>query len=374
MRRATIALLIALATMFGGSAAGASTGSPLGLDQSQVGNNTNQTGQQSKATASTDQLNLNIPISVLSPGANSGDVDQSNRSDTYVVSVNENGSTQSVDQSQQGQVGRSGHGSGSGLDQSQEAANTNETSQDSSAEATTYQANVNAPVAILSPGANSGDVDQSNHADTEVWSANSNNSDQSVDQTQQGKVEGSEQGAGCKKDCGRDHCPPSRAGKSNCSGHRPDRDHDRDDRCKCQHGDQRHLSQSQEAANTNETEQASEAKATTEQTNVNLPISILEFGSHDRHDGKSHDGKRGHDGHGKGDHDRKGDGYDKDRGHDHGRPDMGRSGDVSQSNSADTSVVSYNANDSVQSIDQIQQGGIGNGSGGSHSGQPRCCA
>lgn len=248
MRRATIALLIALATMFGGSAAGASTGSPLGLDQSQVGNNTNQTGQQSKATASTDQLNLNIPISVLSPGANSGDVDQSNRSDTYVVSVNENGSTQSVDQSQQGQVGRSGHGSGSGLDQSQEAANTNET------------------------------------------------------------------------------------------------------------------------------EQASEAKATTEQTNVNLPISILEFGSHDRHDGKSHDGKRGHDGHGKGDHDRKGDGYDKDRGHDHGRPDMGRSGDVSQSNSADTSVVSYNANDSVQSIDQIQQGGIGNGSGGSHSGQPRCCA
>jgi len=181
MRRAFFALFVALvstcALALGGSVAGATT-VPSGFDQSQVGQNTNKTDQQSRATAETDQWNLNVPISVLSPGANSGDVDQSNRSDTSVFSFNENRSTQGIDQVQQGHVSGWGDHGPQGLDQSQQAANSNETSQDSSAEATTKQANVNVPIAILSPGANSGDVDQSNRAETEVGSGNSNSSHQ----------------------------------------------------------------------------------------------------------------------------------------------------------------------------------------------------
>ena len=311
MRRAFFGLLFALvgtcvALILSSSAAGASTDLTDGLDQSQTGQNSNTTDQQSEAAATTKQLNLNLPISLLSPGSNSGDVDQSNDADTTVISANENDSTQSVDQTQQGSVegsdkghdscgcghkSKNGHDGGESASQSQQAANTNETSQDSSAEATTYQANVNLPVAILSPGANSGDVDQSNKADTYVASYNKNDSTQSVDQTQQGSVEGSDKGAST-------------------------------------------LTQAQQAANTNETSQDSSAEATTKQANVNAPISILGFGLNGSKD--AHGMRRG---------------YERPSSHD-------GSGDVDQSNKADTYVVSYNQNDSTQSVDQTQQGSV----------------
>ena len=109
MRKAFLALFVAIvstcALALGGGVAGASTQTSLpGFEQNQVGQNSNKTDQQSQASAWTGQLNLNVPISVLSPGANSGDVDQSNRSNTSVFSFNENESEQGIQQLQQGRV------------------------------------------------------------------------------------------------------------------------------------------------------------------------------------------------------------------------------------------------------------------------------
>jgi hypothetical protein len=336
MRKAFFALFVALVStcalaLGSTSVAGASTNhSLLGLVQSQEGQNTNRTDQQSEATATTNQRNLNVPIAILSPGANSGDVDQSNRSDTSVSSSNRNSSDQGIDQRQRGRLFSWGAGL-PGLDQRQQAANANETSQVSSAEATTEQANVNVPIAILSPGANSGDVDQSNRADTDVRSSNGNRSDQWVGQAQQGSVVSKGHEPRCEKDC----------------GHGKDRGPNKP--CSCEPKNGPSLSEDQQAANTNETQQHSSAEATTDQSNVNKPISILDFGSFDRHD----------------------DGKDWKKGNDWGHGKDGKGSHVHQSNSADTTVGSHNTNDSVQGIQQVQHGAVG-GLGGNHSGQ-HCC-
>jgi hypothetical protein len=103
---------------------------------------------------------------------------------------------------------------GSALDQVQQAANTNSTSQSADSSATTKQANVNAPISVLSKGSNNGDVHQSNDATTISKSENNNQTKQSNDQQQHGSVE-REHG-----DCGhRDH-------EHGDCGHR---DHDRRD-------------------------------------------------------------------------------------------------------------------------------------------------
>ena len=117
---------------------------------------------------------MNAPVSVLSWGANGGDVDQSNGAITTADAKNTNGTDQSVDQDQQ--AASKGSGSG-GVDQSQDAKNGNETSQDAGADASTKQANVNVPIRILSWGANGGDVNQTNTADARVR-RNANGTDQ----------------------------------------------------------------------------------------------------------------------------------------------------------------------------------------------------
>jgi hypothetical protein len=55
-------------------------GDPSGglLDQVQKAGNGNSTTQQADSSATTKQANVNVPVSVLSKGANNGDVDQSN--------------------------------------------------------------------------------------------------------------------------------------------------------------------------------------------------------------------------------------------------------------------------------------------------------
>ena len=127
---------------------------------------------------------MNAPVSVLSWGANGGDVDQSNDATTTAGAKNTNGTDQSVDQDQQAASKGSGTG---GIDQSQDATNGNETSQEAGADASTKQANVNVPVAILSWGANGGDVNQTNAADTKAYADNANGTDQGVDQNQDGQ-------------------------------------------------------------------------------------------------------------------------------------------------------------------------------------------
>jgi hypothetical protein len=219
-------------------------GSGTGIDQSQSAGNDNSTEQGAEATAGTSQLNVNAPISVLSWGANNGDVDQHNDATTTAGASNGNATLQSVDQGQRAASG--GSGAGGGVEQSQEGWNSNETTQQAAAEATTEQANVNLPISILSWGSNNGDVDQSNKADTKAYADNSNGTAQSVDQGQQAWVAG-DTGHGDKG-----------------YGH------------KGQHGPA--IVQDQTAGNDNSTEQWADASATTKQANLNAPISILSWG------------------------------------------------------------------------------------------------
>ena len=207
-----------------------------GIDQDQSASNDNSTDQGADATAGTRQLNVNAPVSVLSWGANGGDVDQSNDATTTADAKNTNGTDQSVDQDQQA----ASKGSTGGIDQSQDATNGNETSQDAGADASTKQANVNVPISILSWGANGGDVTQTNAADTRAYAGNANGTDQSVDQNQDAKVDGSK-GPG--------------------------------------YGNAGSIDQTQSGSNDNTTHQSADASALTKQFNLNAPISILSWGA-----------------------------------------------------------------------------------------------
>src|SRR3970282_2590569 len=68
--------------------------------------------------------------------------------------------------------------------QTQQATNENSTTRDAESTAETHQVNVYAPVAVLSPGSNNGDVEQSNEAETTAVAVNDNDSEQSIEQDQ----------------------------------------------------------------------------------------------------------------------------------------------------------------------------------------------
>ncbi|MFL5819044.1 MAG: hypothetical protein ACJ76L_15800, partial [Conexibacter sp.] len=147
------------------------------------------TTQSASSEATTKQVNVNAPVSVLSKGSNNGDVHQSNDATTIAKSENENTTKQSNDQDQHGWVGGSRKGGGN-LSQSQQASNDNSTDQKADSTATTKQANVNAPISVLSYGSNNGDARQSNDAKTIAKSENENTTKQSNDQDQHGSVRG----------------------------------------------------------------------------------------------------------------------------------------------------------------------------------------
>src|SRR6185312_913093 len=67
---------------------------------------------------------------------------------------------------------------GQQVSQTQSADNENSTEQSASGQAGSYQANVNAPITIASPGSNNGDVNQGNNAENNASSKNNNSSDQ----------------------------------------------------------------------------------------------------------------------------------------------------------------------------------------------------
>ena len=80
----------------GKSDGGKSDGGNAEVDQE--ANNDNSTSQASSASASSHQLNVNAPISILSIGANNGDVDQSNHANNTAGSFNDNGTGQWIGQ------------------------------------------------------------------------------------------------------------------------------------------------------------------------------------------------------------------------------------------------------------------------------------
>jgi hypothetical protein len=245
MRKALLLLLfvvggVAFALTVGSKAASAST-LPL-FQQEQSGTNQNRTDQDAKADATTQQANVNLPISILSWGANGGAVSQRNDGATTAGATNTDATKQSIDQDQQVRAG-GGSGSngaskhGGAITQSQDATNGNETNQHGDADASTKQVNVNAPISILSWGANGGSVGQGNQADTKAFAKNVNTTDQGIDQDQRAHADGSGHGAGA-------------------------------------------IDQDQSAANDNRTDQSADATSTTEQKNVNAPLALLAFGGH----------------------------------------------------------------------------------------------
>jgi len=130
LERALLSAALAGLTLV--ATAGAAGASGLGgvLQQTQHGSNTNSTDQDASADASTKQWNVNAPIAILSPGANGGDVRQSNDATTTAWAGNANATDQGVSQSQEAKPGGSGcHTCGGGGDQSQDASNDNETNQ-----------------------------------------------------------------------------------------------------------------------------------------------------------------------------------------------------------------------------------------------------
>jgi hypothetical protein len=288
MRKALFLLLfvlggVAFALVVGSKAASASTLPVIGQEQS--GTNDNRTSQDASADATTQQTNVNAPISILSWGSNNGDVSQGNQAETKSYATNDNGTDQKVDQDQNASVeGSRGTSSdtrdgGAGVSQDQSASNDNGTEQRADSSAGTRQLNVNAPVSVLSWGSNNGDVDQNNDANTTAGAANSNGTAQTVLQDQWAEADG-------------------------------------------RHGKGAGIDQSQDATNDNETNQVAGADASTKQANVNVPVSVLSWGSN--------------------------------------------GGDVSQGNQADTESFATNDNSTSQVIGQDQTARVEGQSDGCH--------
>jgi hypothetical protein len=69
-------------------------------DVSQDSQNSNSTSQNATSEAKTKQVNVNAPISLFSVASNNGDVHQGNSADTHASSSNQNGTQQTLGQTQ----------------------------------------------------------------------------------------------------------------------------------------------------------------------------------------------------------------------------------------------------------------------------------
>ena len=311
------ALAIAPATAAADSGKG---GGPLGtlIKQVQSATNENQTEQSASSDANTEQVNVNAPVAVMSPGSDNGRVDQSNEAETVSASQNNNETAQVNGQSQQ--AGATGKGAGEQgscgckaggdqqVEQEQQASNSNSTEQQASSEAHSKQVNVNAPVAVWSPGSDNGDVDQANQAKTVAASQNNNSTKQGNFQNQEANTAGGGEG-------------PSH------------------DSCVCKDGKGdggQKVDQSQYGSNSNDTSQNAESNATTEQKNINKPGSSPET---------ELDPPTGPPG---------GGGF-------WSPESSGKSGNVSQSNLAETLALSQNNNETAQGNFQNQEANTAGG-------------
>src|SRR5437588_388178 len=70
------------------------------VDQTQSARNENSTEQSASSEASSEQTNVNAPVTVDSPGSNNGDVKQSNGAENNASSTNNNSTDQQNQQNQ----------------------------------------------------------------------------------------------------------------------------------------------------------------------------------------------------------------------------------------------------------------------------------
>lgn len=261
-------LLLCLATA-GTASALEPVGGPLfdqtqTSSQSQTGSNSvTQTADSKAISAPSAQINVNAPISLLSPG-DTGSVDQSNSSSATSSASNDSVAIQGVDQSQGSDQTQNGTQTASGgsptfeqgqtSNQSQEASN----SVDQNASSTAIskpgpQVNVNLPIRVLSPGSD-GNVEQSNSSSADSSASNTSYAKQGIEQEQSStQAQDGTQSAGCGCKGG---------GSSPSFGQDQDSDQSQD--------------------GTNSVTQNAESKAVSApgaQVNVNAPLRILSPGS-----------------------------------------------------------------------------------------------
>ena len=164
-------------------------GSGHGSDSTQIAGQDASSRQSADADADAVQWkpsNDATSIRVLSPG-DGGNVTQSNDATAVAAALNGNETKQSTDQSQGGS-GRSGSG-----DYTQIAGQSASSRQSADADAKAVQygaSNAASSIRVLSPGSD-GDVTQSNSATAIGLAANGNETKQSIDQTQAGSGHGS---------------------------------------------------------------------------------------------------------------------------------------------------------------------------------------
>jgi hypothetical protein len=358
--------LCALAVAPSAALADTANGRVIGtlVHQAQNATNENKTEQTATSEASSEQVNVNAPVAVMSPGANDGDVHQSNQAETVALSQNNNETAQGNFQNQEASAagGKDGgnhgpcgcgeatgygqgpdHGSGGPtVGQSQTASNSNETAQNAESQAKTEQENINAPSSKPSSkggdevwgaggacgcgkqghhehphhgdhGAKGGEVHQSNQAETVAESQNNNDTAQGDFQNQEASAAGANRG-------------PCGCGRATRYGRGPDH----------ANGGPTTVDQSQTASNRNETTQNAQSRATSEQENVNKGLSGEGAPKETLTSGPSGDGC--------------GCGVSGEKG--------ANGGEVGQSNLAETLAASENHNQTAQRNFQAQEGAI----------------
>ena len=175
----------------------------------QVADQRSWTDQDAESTATSKQfapINVNAPIQILSLGKNGGDTKQSNSSSASSTAVNSAGTEQSTDQDQSAPAkGGWGHDGGAFQGASQ-GASTDQQAQSAATSKQILPVNVNAPIQVLSLGANGGDTKQWNSSAAESAAANKARTDQSADQQQAAggsggpAFQGASQGASTEQD------------------------------------------------------------------------------------------------------------------------------------------------------------------------------
>jgi hypothetical protein len=139
----------------------------------QAASSSQEAGSQATSTQ-TNPSNQAISVNILSPGAGSGDVNQSNSSSATSSAGNTNGTTQTAAQAAGGCCGGV-QGIGQEADNHQSAASLGTSVQ-------TDPSNHAISVSILSPGAGSGDVNQSNSSSATSSAGNTNGTTQTAEQ------------------------------------------------------------------------------------------------------------------------------------------------------------------------------------------------
>nr|MBA2763329.1 hypothetical protein [Thermoleophilaceae bacterium] len=172
-------LAVVAATLGLLGSAGYAAAAPPGDPAAQAAGQAAASGQAAGALSGASQsqpANQNISVRVLSPGS-SGDVSQTNTADSNATAGNANLTGQSADQTQAGSCGCKGgtQAIGQEADSSQAAQALSVAKQDGAS-------NTNIPVRVLSPG-DDGSVSQTNSVESDATAANANGTSQDADQS-----------------------------------------------------------------------------------------------------------------------------------------------------------------------------------------------